>query len=68
LAPAIVAFETKNAEGVRLIDEPVLNTILVLVVVTATLGPILTEYFGRQRLAEQDAASKAAVILPQTTN
>jgi hypothetical protein len=31
-------------------------------VVTSILGPILTEYFGRQRLAEQ----AAAVILPQT--
>src|SRR6516164_8289362 len=28
LAPAIVAYETKDAAGVRLIDEPVLNTIL----------------------------------------
>jgi hypothetical protein len=32
------------------------------------LGPMLTEYFGRQRLAEQDAAAKAASILPKTTN
>jgi Kef-type K+ transport system membrane component KefB len=67
LAPAIVAFETKNAEGVRLIDEPVLNTMLVLVVVTSMLGPMLTEYFGRQRLAEEDAA-KAAVIVPRRAN
>jgi len=66
LAPAIVAFETKNAEGVRLIDEAVLNTILVLVVVTSMLGPMLTEYFGRQRLTEQGPPAKAAVILPQT--
>jgi Kef-type K+ transport system membrane component KefB len=67
LAPAIVAFETRDAAGVRLIDEPVLNTVLVLVVVTSLLGPILTEYFGRQRLAEQDTAAKAADILPKTT-
>jgi Kef-type K+ transport system membrane component KefB len=68
LAAAIAAFETKNAEGVRLIDESAINTVLVLVVVTSILGPILTEYFGRQRLAEQDAAAQAAVILPQTVN
>jgi Kef-type K+ transport system membrane component KefB len=68
LAPAIVAYETKNAEGVRLIDEAVLNTMLVLVVVTSILGPVLTEYFGRQRLAEQEAAAKAAVSPPQTGN
>ena len=67
LAPAIVAFETKNAEGVRLIDEPILNTMLVLVVVTSFLGPVLTEYFGKQRLAEQEAAAKTAA-LPETAN
>jgi Kef-type K+ transport system membrane component KefB len=68
LATAIVAYETKNSAGVRLIDEPVLNTVLVLVVVTSLLGPVLTEHFGRRRLAEQEAAAKAAVILPQTAN
>jgi Kef-type K+ transport system membrane component KefB len=64
LAPALVAYETKNAEGIRLIDEAVLNTILVLVVITSTLGPMLTEYFGRQRVAEQEASAKAAALRP----
>jgi len=64
LAAAIVAFQTKNSAGVRLIDEPVINTVLVLVVVTSILGPILTERFGRQRLAEQEA--EAATIQPKT--
>jgi DNA-directed RNA polymerase specialized sigma24 family protein len=68
LAAAIVAFQTKTAAGVRLIDDPVINTVLVLVVVTSILGPILTEFFGRQRLAEQAAAARAAAILPQTAN
>ena len=68
LATAIVAYETKNSAGVRLIDEPVINTVLVLVVVTSLLGPLLTEHFGRQRLAEQEAEAKAAVLLPQTAN
>jgi len=66
LAATIVAYESKNAAGVRLIDEPVINTVLVMVVVTSILGPILTEYFGRQRLAEQDAAAKDAAMLPKT--
>jgi Kef-type K+ transport system membrane component KefB len=66
LAAAIVAYRTKNAAGVRLIDEPVINTVLVLVVVTSVLGPILTEAFGRQRLAEQAVAAGAAALLPQT--
>jgi Kef-type K+ transport system membrane component KefB len=68
LAAAIVAFQTENAAGVRLIDVSVINTVLVLVVVTSILGPIMTEHFGRQRLAEQDAAAKAAAILPKTAN
>jgi hypothetical protein len=63
-----VAFQTTNAAGVRLIDEAVINTVLVLVVVTSILGPMLTEHFGRQRLAEQDAGAKAAAILPKTAN
>src|SRR6516165_9859527 len=68
LATAIVAYDTKNAAGVRLIDEPVLYTVLVLVVVTSLLGPVLTEVFGRHRLAELAAAAKAAGSLPQTAN
>jgi hypothetical protein len=68
LAAAIVAFQTKNTAGARLIDEPVINTVLVLVVVTSILGPILTEFFGRQRLAEQEVATKAAVIVPPSAN
>jgi hypothetical protein len=41
-------------------DKPVIYTVLVLVVVTALLGPGLTELLGRQRLVEQEAAAKAA--------
>jgi Kef-type K+ transport system membrane component KefB len=67
LATAIVAFQAKNAAGVRLIDEPMVNAVLVLVVVTSILGPILTEFFGRQRLAELGTANDAA-ILPKTAN
>jgi Kef-type K+ transport system membrane component KefB len=65
LATAIVAYQAKNAAGVRLIDEPVLNTVLVLVVVTSILGPMLTEHFGRQLLAQKEAAIRAAA-LPRT--
>jgi Kef-type K+ transport system membrane component KefB len=65
LATAIVAYQTMNAAGVRLIDEPVINTVLVLVVVTSVLGPVLTEHFGRQRLAEQEAAAKKAASVQE---
>ena len=40
-----------NAAGERLLDERMLNTVLVLVVVTSVLGPVLTERYVR-RLAD----------------
>jgi Kef-type K+ transport system membrane component KefB len=48
LAAALVAYDTKNAAGDRLIGEPVLNAVIVLLVVTSVLGPILTERFARR--------------------
>jgi hypothetical protein len=48
LAAALVAYNSKNAAGVRLIDEPVLNSILVLVIFTSVIGPVLTEFFGKR--------------------
>jgi len=66
LAAALVAFETKNAEGVRLIDEPVINTVIVLMVVTSVLGPVLTERFGRRRAeAEQFRADDGRLVPPE---
>ena len=52
LAAALTAFQTHNAAGERLIDETVLSAVIVLMVVTATLGPILTQRFA-QRIARQ---------------
>ena len=60
LAAAIVAFQTKNAAGARLIDEPLINTVLVMVVVTSILGPILTDHFGRQRLVQRKSEAELA--------
>ena len=48
LAAALVAYNTKNADGDRLIGESVLNSVIVLLVVTSVLGPILTERFAKQ--------------------
>jgi Kef-type K+ transport system membrane component KefB len=56
LAVALTAYEARNAAGDRLIDEPILNSVLVLVVVTSVLGPILTEVFGKRLAAEKDRA------------
>ena len=52
LAAALTAFQTYNAAGERLIDETVMSAVIVLMVVTATLGPILTQRFA-QRIARQ---------------
>ena len=52
LAAALTAYQAKAADGSRLIDEPVLNSVIVLMVVTSVLGPILTELFGRRLAAE----------------
>jgi Kef-type K+ transport system membrane component KefB len=47
LAVALVAFATKNPDGQRLIDEPVLNATIVLVVITSALGLVLADRVGR---------------------
>jgi Kef-type K+ transport system membrane component KefB len=57
LAAALVAFEARNADGRRLIDEPVLNSVIVLMVITSILGPILTDVFGRRMAAEREKAT-----------
>lgn len=48
LAAAVVAYQCINSAGQRLIDVTVLNTVIVLMVVTAFLGPILTARFSGQ--------------------
>jgi Kef-type K+ transport system membrane component KefB len=48
LAAALVAYNAQNTAGQRLIDEPVLNSVIVLMVITSLLGPILTDFFGRR--------------------
>ncbi len=54
LAAALVAFNAKNADGQRLIDEPVLNSVIVLMVATSVLGPVLTELFGKRLASKLD--------------
>jgi Kef-type K+ transport system membrane component KefB len=58
LAATITAYQSMNSAGERLIEEDVVNAVIVLVVVTATVGPILTERFGRK--LQQSPASPAA--------
>jgi Kef-type K+ transport system membrane component KefB len=46
LAATLVGYDTFNAAGLRLLDEKMFNAQIVLVVITSTLGPILTELFA----------------------
>ncbi len=55
LAAALVGYQAVNSAGERLIDAAMLNTVLVLVIVTSVLGPVLTERYAR-RLSGRDAA------------
>ena len=59
LAATLVAVDTKNAAGQRLLDETMLNAVLVLVVVTAILGPTLTELFA-PRMADTLVSKRSA--------
>jgi Kef-type K+ transport system membrane component KefB len=58
LAVALVAYATKNSVGQRLIDQPMLNATVVLVIVSSVLGLILAERAARQ--------IKQASLLPKT--
>jgi len=57
LAATVTAHQSMNAAGEQLIGEEVVNVIIVLMVLTATVGPILTERFGRnvQRVPVSEA-------------
>ena len=45
-AAALVAYDTINRAGQRLLDVKMLNMVLVLMLTTAVLGPVLTERFA----------------------
>lgn len=57
LATAVVAYNTVNAAGVRLLDMPYVNASLVLVVITCVAGPILTQRFAGQVKGEEPAGA-----------
>lgn len=65
LAAAIVAFKTVSPAGTRLIDRPMLDTILVLMVTTSIVGPVLTQYFA-PRLLQPQAAEIAAPLVAKS--
>jgi Kef-type K+ transport system membrane component KefB len=51
LAATLVAYRTFNAAGEPLLDGRMLNAVLVMVLVTAILGPVLTQRFAPRMLA-----------------
>ena len=51
LAATLVGYDTLNAAGQRLIDETILDVVFVLILVTATIGPIMTERYAPLMLA-----------------
>jgi hypothetical protein len=69
LAAALVAYNTTNAAGERLIGEPVLNAVIVLLVVTSVLGPVLTDRYARKLpapvVAEPSTARVPAITVDE---
>ena len=59
LAAALVAYYTLNRAGQRLVDDRLLNVVLVLMLITATLGPVLTAHFAPRMLPKGTAATAA---------
>jgi Kef-type K+ transport system membrane component KefB len=59
LAATLVAFDTFDPAGQRLIDGRLLNVVLVLMLTTAILGPVLTERFAPRMLTDLRPAKAA---------
>ncbi len=53
LAAALVAYETVNPAGERLINEGVLNSVIVLMLITSILGPVITARFATRLTVPQ---------------
>jgi Kef-type K+ transport system membrane component KefB len=60
LAATLVGYDTRNAAGDRLLDDKMLNSVLVLMLVTSILGPILTERFAPEMIREEPPLKSAA--------
>jgi len=53
LAAALVAFNTYDKAGHRLVDRSLLNVVFVLMLTTSILGPVLTERFAPRMLERE---------------
>ena len=52
LATALVAFDTFNPAGRRLLDVHMLNAVFVMMLTTSILGPLLTQHFAPRMIEE----------------
>jgi Kef-type K+ transport system membrane component KefB len=59
LAATLVAFNTFDPAGQRLVDGRLLNVVLVLMLTTSILGPVLTGYFAPRMLPDLRPAKAA---------
>jgi len=60
LTAALVAYDTFNPAGQRMIDSRLLNVVLVLMLTTSILGPVLREHFAPHLLKTQPGSKEAA--------
>lgn len=64
LASAVVGYETKNANGERMLQSDFVNAVLVLVVATCVAGPILSSRWGKQIAAQSDELTPDSDAVP----
>ena len=57
LAVALVAYSTRNPAGQRLIDEPVLNATVVLVILSSVIGLVLAQRAAKRLKGREPAAA-----------
>ena len=57
LAATLVAYDTLDGAGKRLLDTRMLNVVIVLMLTTAILGPVLTERFATKMISKNQSAT-----------
>ena len=65
IAATLVAYQALDAQGARLIDEPILNGVFLLVLLTCIVGPVLTELFCKRIVAAEAPAGPSASAIPK---
>lgn len=66
LAVALVAYSTRNAAGQRLIDEPVLNATVVLVILSSLIGLVLARQATTRLKDREPAAASPGEVMSGT--